>query len=594
MVRNRGITFLLVAGLAVGCGSSTPGLGLSTASLDFTAVVGDVDPAAQTVTVTNTGSGDLSAPTATVDYGHGASGWLGVQVSGSVAPFTVSVQPHLAGLEAGTYSATVSLASEGAATKTLPVQLTVSAAHEASPGALVLSTHALSFLGQRNGTGPAATVTVSQDGTGTLSVPTTAITYVNGEGWLTASVTGSSAPFSITVQPQLSDLPAGSYQATITVTSEGATNSPQTIAVSLEVQPYANLTSGMAASVVIGQPDFGTTTALAPPTASSLAEPWGAPAVVDGRLILGDGSNNRVLVFDTVPAENGAAADLALGQPDLVSNASALSATGLFSPEQVSASEGRLAVVDASNKRVLIWNQVPSDFSTPADVVVGQVDMTTSTQGCSASSLNSTEGGMLVGGKLIVADEQNYRILIWNTAPTSNGQPADLVLGQPDLTTCSPSGLSATQFDTPQGVWSDGTRLLVADSDNHRVLLWNTFPTQNGQAPDVVLGQADFVTKDLAPSLSGMVWPISVTSNGTQIAVADCSANRVLVWNTFPGSNGVPADVVLGQADLSGTDANRGDGSASASGLSCPSAVTLFDDALLVGDATNNRYLVFR
>ncbi|HAA31322.1 MAG TPA: hypothetical protein DCE56_30950, partial [Cyanobacteria bacterium UBA8553] len=36
-------------------------------------------------------------------------------------------------------------------------------------------------------------------------------------------------------------------------------------------------------------------------------------------------------------------------------------------------------------------------------------------------------------GRLFVADTGNRRVLVWNQLPDSNGQPADLVLGQPDM-----------------------------------------------------------------------------------------------------------------------------------------------------------------
>ncbi len=46
----------------------------------------------------------------------------------------------------------------------------------------------------------------------------------------------------------------------------------------------------------------------------------------------------------------------------------------------------------------------------------------------------------------------------------------------------------------PQGVWIQGSKLFVADTQNNRVLIWNTIPTQNNQPADVVLGQPDFTT----------------------------------------------------------------------------------------------------
>lgn len=79
-----------------------------------------------------------------------------------------------------------------------------------------------------------------------------------------------------------------------------------------------------------------------------------------------------------------------------------------------------------------------------------------------------------------------------------------------------------------------------------------------------------------------------VSSNGTQIAVADNAANRVLVWNSFPATNGAPADVVLGQADFTSSAA-----ATTAAGMRSPGGVLLHGDMLIVGDHANNRYLVF-
>ena len=39
---------------------------------------------------------------------------------------------------------------------------------------------------------------------------------------------------------------------------------------------------------------------------------------------------------------------------------------------------------------------------------------------------------------------------------------------------------------------SDGTRLFVGSWNDARVLVWNTFPTTNNAPADVVLGQGDF------------------------------------------------------------------------------------------------------
>ena len=46
-------------------------------------------------------------------------------------------------------------------------------------------------------------------------------------------------------------------------------------------------------------------------------------------------------------------------------------------------------------------------------------------------------------------------------------------------------------MDFPRFALSDGTRLFVADGGNDRVLIYNTIPTQNAAAADVILGQPD-------------------------------------------------------------------------------------------------------
>ena len=46
----------------------------------------------------------------------------------------------------------------------------------------------------------------------------------------------------------------------------------------------------------------------------------------------------------------------------------------------------------------------------------------------------------------------------------------------------------------PTSVTTDGTRLFVSDLGFNRVLIWNTIPTANGQAADVVVGQPDMVS----------------------------------------------------------------------------------------------------
>jgi hypothetical protein len=202
----------------------------------------------------------------------------------------------------------------------------------------------------------------------------------------------------------------------------------------------------------------------------------------------------------------------------------------------------------------------------------------------------------MAGGKLVVTDTNNNRVLIWNSIPTTSGQAADLVLGQMDFTTCTPNrGLSAdaNTLNGPAGVWSDGTRLVVADSINNRVLIWNSIPTINDQPADLVLGQSNFtsvaINQGITPSNVTMRHPYDgVYFNNTQLFVADADNNRVLVWDSFPTSNDQPADKVLGQPDIATVTVGTSDMK-----MSAPGGIFLYGKQLIVGDTANSRYLIF-
>ena len=143
----------------------------------------------------------------------------------------------------------------------------------------------------------------------------------------------------------------------------------------------------------------------------------------------------------------------------------------------------------------------------------------------------------IASGKLVVVDQGYHRVLIYNSIPTTNNQAADLVLGQASFTVTA-SSAGASGMYSPTGVWSNGTKVVVADGSNNRVLVWNTFPTSNGQAADVVIGQAaDHVlgTADFQAGTAGnctqstLYNPAAVACDASgRIWVADRYNNRVL------------------------------------------------------------------
>lgn len=353
----------------------------------------------------------------------------------------------------------------------------------------------------------------------------------------------------------------------------------------------------MPASVVIGQPDF--TSNASGTTQSKLNVSTDGAVFVDpkGRLIVADHENNRVLVWNQVPTSNNAPADLVLGQPDFTSstpNNGGRSASTMHEPRGAYSDGNRLFVVDRLNGRVLIWNTFPTENGQPADVVVGQANMTTVAQICSAANFNNRTSGVWVHeNKLFVTERNQNRVLIWNEVPTTNYEPADIVLGQSDFTTCVSQPISSSSFQTPHGVSVDREgRLYVADSGRNRILVWNTIPTENNTPADLVIGQVDFIS-----SLPGIgrnrigTSVANVYSNGSRLFVSDTGNNRILIFNTIPTESGAQADIVLGQPDFSSSSGNGG-GSTSSFGLYHPSGIFEKDNRLYVLDR-NHRILVF-
>ncbi len=312
----------------------------------------------------------------------------------------------------------------------------------------------------------------------------------------------------------------------------------------------ADYMTGQAARAVIGQTTF---TSQASGASNMLVGGVGGVAYANNTLFVTDGNrqgsapiNNRVLVFNNlsrmVPsptAEIGPntgrcpvcaqGASLVLGQPDFTSVNFQTTASGMRLPTGVATDGRNLAVADTANNRVLLWREIPTQLGQPADIVIGQPDFTTVQQVVvTQTSLRAPQGVWIQNGRLFVADTQNDRVMIWNTLPTKNNQPADLVLGAPNFTTTPNLNLidssltaAANTMLNPVSVSSDGVHLFVADLGFNRVLIWNEIPTKTQQPADVEVGQINFTTSfandnnDLCPS-------VGTDASGNPIYPATC------------------------------------------------------------------------
>lgn len=190
-------------------------------------------------------------------------------------------------------------------------------------------------------------------------------------------------------------------------------------------------------------------------------------------------------------------------------------------------------------------------------------------KGDKESPLLAPRGVFLARNKLFIADTAQNRLFIWNQLPKTAFQKPDIILGQnaKEQTGRNASGqVSGSTLFYPSGIWSDGEKLIVADAWNHRVLIWLQMPTQDGQAADVVLGQADFQSNQPnvkgishSPSAQSLNWPYGVFSDGHQLWIADTGNRRVLYFEKIPTQNFTPADHVIGKPNFQERDYDHND-----------------------------------
>src|SRR5262245_26627390 len=116
--------FALVIYNGVSGGATQPTIGVSPASLNFTATAGGSNPANQTINITNTGGGTLNF-TASDD-----APWLTVSPASGTAPSTLTASVDITGLAAGTFNGTITIIADGATNTpvSVPVTLTVNGA----------------------------------------------------------------------------------------------------------------------------------------------------------------------------------------------------------------------------------------------------------------------------------------------------------------------------------------------------------------------------------------------------------------------------------------------------------------------------------
>jgi Rieske Fe-S protein len=137
--------------------------------------------------------------------------WLGGQETVDLAPVAVQINPNG----------------------------TLSIGGAPPPPAIGLGATSAVFVTTTTGNNPAGqTIAITNDGGGSLGGLQVGLAYAPNQrsGWLSVQLNQATAPALLTLGATKGTLPAGIYNATVTVNATGATNGAQTIAVSFLVQ----------------------------------------------------------------------------------------------------------------------------------------------------------------------------------------------------------------------------------------------------------------------------------------------------------------------------------------------------------------------
>ncbi|MBY0505282.1 MAG: hypothetical protein K2X03_15320 [Bryobacteraceae bacterium] len=366
-----------------------------------------------------------------------------------------------------------------------------------------------------------------------------------------------------------------------------------------------------------------------------------------------DPQNHRVLRFPVAALDRGGfapSADLVLGGTEFTSSQGrsnspfiadiATRKDYIWAPTGIAFdSRGRLFVRDWAPgfSRVLVWDVGAFFNGKPANRIVGIPTAPGPGQtlppinefvagGFTQGTVDSPRPSIFVfGTNLYVPDVNSHRILIfdafenWPAEATRVSPPARAVIGQESFGVgrANRNGLpvGGNGFNYPTAVWVGGAEMYVADTANNRILVMPgrdfTF-----NAASRVVGQVRFDQSGVnlvegrefyfldgfgsdrnAVGVAGL-GGTCLAVDGDRIYVADSQNNRIVGFTDVRRVKALDfANIVIGQADLTGTVANAPSGdvnNTSERGLNAPNCVaTDRDGNVWVADTGNGRVLRF-
>jgi uncharacterized protein (TIGR03437 family) len=245
--------------------------------------IGTFPPAADTVQVTSSAGPAAITLQATTDSG---GSWLSVTPPSATTPTALSIAYSVNGLTQGTYTGRVTVSLTGTLlTLTIPVTLQVIADNIqllAAPASLVFS----AVAGGPDPSSQSINVTVA----GLNRLFQAVVSAPPNGKWLTVSPSAALTPATLSVAVTAKDLPAATYNGSLTLLVSGLPNGSVTIPVTFNIQALAPRPTIAASGGVLDGAGYGS--AIAPGTwvsvfgtaLSATTRPWRDADFVNGRL----------------------------------------------------------------------------------------------------------------------------------------------------------------------------------------------------------------------------------------------------------------------------------------------------------------------
>ncbi len=256
-----------------------------------------------------------------------------------------------------------------------------------------------------------------------------------------------------------------------------------------------------------------------------------------------------------------------------------------------------LFAADIYFNRVMVYDVASISNGESAVYVLGQPDFTSSSSDTTASSLSSPSHVRYyrdgVTSYIFVADTENHRALVYDVTTITNGEDAAYVYGQEDMLSNVPEpGADSLVFPTALAIDSANEKLYVGQSLLSRVFVFDISTLASGADATSVLGQPSFISEDDPDldinSFGEMVNGLALNASNTHLFVSDSENHRMMVFDVTSIIDGEDAVNVLGQADF-----DTGIYTFGASAVNEPMGATIVGNKLYLADLTHDRISIF-